>query len=125
MNNLISVIKNWFVKTYNKIAGFIPTHLPVGMVEFEVWSKKVIKTYDLPDNDSSKFALATMILHAASTEAKKAARYFGLSARKSMANQVAAQVMQDLKIKQAEAQAAAKLAATTIEVTASVESTAK
>ncbi len=115
MKALYSKIKNWVIKTYNKILGFIPTHLPVGMTEFEAWAKRVIHTYDLPQNDSSKFALATMILHAGSTEAKKAIRYFGLSARKSMANQVAAQVMQDLKTKQAEATKLAQVAVSNVQ----------
>lgn len=115
MKTLLSIVKNWAAKTVNKLLGFIPTPLPVGMVDFEVWASKVIHTYDLPDNDSSKFALATMILHAGSQDANKATRYFGLSARKSMANQVAAQVMQDLKTKQAEAQKATTESATSVQ----------
>lgn len=85
-----------------RLLSFLPSALPVGMTQFQVWADKIIFAYNLPDNDSSRFALATMILHAASTDAYKPKRYFGLCALKSMSNQIAGGVLQDLKQKQQE-----------------------
>lgn len=88
------------VKFFSKLKTFFPSPLPVGMAEFDVWSQSIIDAYVLPDNDSTRFALATMILHAGSSEAYKPKRFFGLCVKKSMANQIAGGVMQDLKKKQ-------------------------
>ena len=103
-----------------QITAWIPTALPFGVTEFEEWASDIIWTYSLPDNDSTRFMLATMILHSNSTESTKPKRYFGRSARKSGSNQVAAYIMDTLKAKQkaeataqAEAEAAAKESLTT------------
>lgn len=83
-----------------QLLAFFPTALPFGVHEFEVWASKIIFTYDLPDNDSSRWALATMILHSGATEATKPNRYFGRCARKGGANEVANYTMVTLKNKQ-------------------------
>lgn len=98
MKNAISKIKNVLIK----LSFYLPHKLPTGMIEFNVWADSIISAYGLPDNDSTKFALATMILHLESTAAYKPKRYFALTTLKSMSNQIAAGVMQDLKAKQAE-----------------------
>lgn len=84
----------------NKVLFLFPSSLPVGMTEFKSWMDSIIQTYAIPDNDSSRFALATMILHLSSTISSKPKVHFARSMRKAMANQVAAAVMQDLKAKQ-------------------------
>lgn len=61
-----------------------------------------------PSNDSVKFGLASMIMHAPSTAAFKSKHYFVLLLRKSMANQVGAGMMQELKARQQEALEAAR-----------------
>lgn len=98
MQNAVQKLK----KFLNKIRFFFPSSLPVGMTEFYVWADSIIDAYGLPNNDSSQFALATMILHLDSTSDSKPKRYFGKAALKSMSNQIAAGVMQDLKQKQVE-----------------------
>lgn len=80
----------------------VPSPLPQGVQEFHIWADSIIKAYELPNNDSVLFMLATMILHAKEDMAHAPKEYFGLRARKSAANQVAAGIMQDLKQKQAE-----------------------
>lgn len=72
------------------------------MAEFDEWAQSIITTYDIPNNDSMVFALATTILHLNASSAYKPKFHFYLLLRKSMSNQVAAGVMQDLKQKQAE-----------------------
>jgi hypothetical protein len=89
-----------------QLLAFIPRALPFGLTEFETWSARIIFTYDLPDNDSTRWALATMIQHCGATEATKPDRYFGRCARKGGANQVSAYIMQSLKQKQKDEEAA-------------------
>lgn len=107
MNRYFTKAKQFF----NKILGFFPSNLPHGMTEFDKWSNDLIFTYDLPNNDSIKFALATMILHLEPTECDKPKRYFGRAVQKGMAAQVAHGVMQTLKDKQKAEEEAAKAAA--------------
>lgn len=112
MKRILSKVK----KALAKLVAFIPTSLPIGMTEFGHWADSIVLTYDLPDNDSTRFALATMILHLDSTSASKPKRYFGLAALKSMSNQIAGGVMQELKDKQ-QAARAAEVAALVVEST--------
>lgn len=83
-----------------KIAHFIPTKIPVGIIEFHIWAQDIIDTYGFPDNDSVRWSIAVKILHMGETEAYKSKRYFFLAMHKAMSNQVVSQVIQDLKLKQ-------------------------
>lgn len=98
MKNFINKAKNLFKKALN----YYPTALPQGMLEFDDWANDILDTYALPNNDSTKFMLATMILHLGNTDAYKPKRYFGLASLKAASNQIASGVMQDLKQKQAD-----------------------
>lgn len=82
--------------------GLFPTKLPVGIAEFDKWATEVIELAQFPVNDSMKFTVATMVLHAKSTAAYSSKEYFVTSLIKAAANQVAAQMIQDLKLKQME-----------------------
>lgn len=77
-----------------------PGVLPQGVTAFNTWADSIILHYGLPDNDSVRFMLATMILHAKEDACYLSKEYFAKRALKSAANQVAAGVMQDLKAKQ-------------------------
>jgi hypothetical protein len=75
------------------------------MTEFEAWSNDIADLYGLPDHVSTKWALATMIVSLPPdrrgwSQFYKSKRYFGICALKSMSNQIAAGVMEDLKAKQ-------------------------
>lgn len=118
MNNVFLKIKKYVQKKLAKRS----TALPRGMAEFEAWSNSIIDIYDLPANDSLKFALATMLLHLGPAEAYKPKEYFGLCALKGATSQIAHSIMMELKEKQqvrakAEQEAAEK-AKQTAEVTA-------
>lgn len=64
--------------------------LPVGMMEFEEWSDRIISGTLLPaDKHGMKFALAAMIMHLRPTEDCVEDAYFIHALRKSAANQVA------------------------------------
>ncbi len=96
---------------YNKLLFRFPTKLPIGATEFEKFYKSIVQTYDFPDNDSVRFALATMILHAREDMAYTPKFWFVKRLIKGAANQVASQVFTDMKIKQKAAEDAAKQAA--------------
>lgn len=117
MKTTLVKIKTFFAK----LLDFIPTKLPIGMTAAEAWASSILKRYGFPDNDSMRWALAVKVLHLGETDAYKAKRYFFLAMHKSAANQVASQIMQDLKAKQAAAiaaEAAAQAATTSAEATA-------
>lgn len=87
-----------------KLLSFVPRNLPVGMKEFDIWSNRIISlSGPFADADSMKFALASQIMHLGAQNARMTDQYFIRSMRKAAANQVASQVFQDIKNKQAQA----------------------
>ncbi len=82
------------------VSSYLPTRLPTGMEEFQGWSDSIISLSDVPDNDSTRFAVAVMILHLGSTEDRKAKRFFVKAMNKGAANEIANAVAQGLKNKQ-------------------------
>lgn len=102
-------------KALNKLYCLLPTALPRGMTEFETWADSIITTYDFPNNDSVRFALATMIIHSGPQDDAKPKYQFARAVRASMSKQIAGGVFQDIKTRQIEAQKAeaAKLAEVT------------
>lgn len=99
MSNVLKKLNKFF----KLILFTIPTPLPIGMAEFDSWSADIISTYNLPNNDSIRFAIATMILHSPEKKAFISKFSFFLKVRKGMANQIAGGIMQELKEKQAAA----------------------
>lgn len=93
-------MKAKLIKTLKKLRNFLPSAVPLGIAEFEGWASDIISTYDFPNNDSVRFALATMILHSGPTAAFVSKRYFALMVKAGAAKQIASQVFQDIKIKQ-------------------------
>jgi hypothetical protein len=105
MKKFIAKLK--FVVNY--LTSFFPTPLPVGIAEFDTWALSILNLTSFPDNDSTRFSLAVMVLHMDSTTASKPRQYFARALHKAGANQIASQVVQDLKQKQKDAENAAKL----------------
>jgi len=89
-----------------KALSYLPSKLPQGMTEFETWAKSIIDTYQMPDNESVRFALASAVLHLPATAAYTSKAYFGKILLKGASSQVSYQVMEDLKTKQKEQQEA-------------------
>lgn len=84
------------------LASFFPTSLPHGATEFNTWADDILSLAKCPDNDSTRFALAVMILHCGSTEAYKPKHFFVSCLNKAAANEVANDVAQGFKRKQME-----------------------
>jgi len=94
--------------------SYVPTPLPVGLTEFYKWSDSIIAiSGKFADEDSMRWAIASQLMHLGAQKAYVPKSYFVRSLRKAAANQVASQVFQDIKTKQAEA--AAKLQEATAE----------
>lgn len=86
-----------------QVLSLLPSRLPVGVSEFEHWSNSIIElTPGLADDDSIKFALASMIMHLGAQRSSAPKNYFVRSLRKTAANQVAHAVLTEIKIKQQE-----------------------
>lgn len=111
------------IKQLRRLLAKIPTRLPQGLTEFETWSDDIIELYDMPNNDSIKFALAVTIMHLKPTESHLPKAYFGATLQKGAATQVAHRVMEDCKQRQAEAAAKAAQEAAEQEASKSSEAT--
>lgn len=79
-------------------------HLPMGATEFEAWAKDIISLSRVPDNDSARYALATMILSLPQDKDEASLETFVKMLNKSASNQVASFIMYELKEKQKQAQ---------------------
>lgn len=95
------------------LLAYIPSRLPIGMTEFDTWAKSVLALSNLPDNDSTRFALASTVPHQKAEHFYVAKIKFVRLLQKSAANQIAGGVMHDLKAKQLAAIEAAKQAEVT------------
>lgn len=84
------------------VKSFLPSKLPVGKTEFDVWASDIIALAGAPDNDSFRFALATMVLHTPANRFHAPKRSFVIEMKKGMANEVASFVMHEMKRKQLE-----------------------
>lgn len=109
MNNILNTVKHAF----NTLLSFIPTKLPIGMDEFNDWAASVLALTGLPDNDSTRFALAGMIAYQKPDRFYTPKRLFALMMLKAAANQIGGAVMYELKEKQKTAEAERKQAEAT------------
>lgn len=78
------------------------TKMPQGVTEFNTWCDDIIWTYDLPNNDSIRFALASEVLHSKPEAAYAPKEYYGFRMLKGASNEVAVAMMRDLKAKREE-----------------------
>jgi hypothetical protein len=98
-------MKRLILQLVAKLSSYLPRPLPVGMTEFNKFADSILAlSGKYADEDSMKFALASMIIHADSKHGSLSKNYFVVRLRKVAANQVASQVFQDIKAKQAIAQ---------------------
>ncbi len=108
-----------------RLLSLIPSALPVGLQEFYIFSDDIIElSGPYADEDSMRFAIATMILHLGPQKSRISKNHFVRSLRKTAANQVAGQIFQDIKVKQQEAQKQAEATAKQLEA-AAVENSEK
>lgn len=106
-----------------RLLSYLPSKLPVGLTQFNTFADSIIElSGQYADDDSMRFAIASMIIHLPAGKATVPKAFFVNGLRKSAANQVASQVFQDVKTKQAEAQAKLKQAEETAKLETSTPS---
>lgn len=90
------------MKQLDLLLSYFPRPLPTGMTQFETWSNRIIsQAGQFADVDSMKWALASHVMHLDAVKAYVPDQYFIRALRKAAANQIASQVFQDIKNKQA------------------------
>lgn len=122
----LKTIWSFIMNIFSVIMSYFPSALPTGMTDFVKWQDSILRMSQVPDNDSTRFASAVMILHLDSTTTHKPKRYFVKALNKGAANEVAGAVCQALKEKQQAAMKAAqeaKIAADAATKAAAQEST--
>ena len=87
-------------KYFRLICNFFPSRVPQGVEEHTAWATSIIEDYGFPENDSVRFALATMVMHLGPTAAYRSKFYFALLVKAGAAKQVASQVFHDIKARQ-------------------------
>lgn len=91
--------------------------LPIGRKMFEEWSERIIDAAGVGATyRSQKFALASMLMHLAPTEAFKEDAYFILSLRKGAVNETAHCMLMEIKEEQELEKKQAEATATKLEV---------
>lgn len=83
----------------------LPSKLPQGRTEFGKWAASIIKVAGFPDNDSVRFALASMIPQIGPVKSRGlniprsyvSKHYFVKGLQQGATNQVAFVIMQELK----------------------------
>ncbi len=96
-----------------KLRALFPSRVPVGVSEFNAWAESFMELYQMPtqDLDSTKFTLASIIMHLGPQAAFVSKHFFFVTIRAAAAKQVAGSVFYEIKQKQALAQKAAEAAA--------------
>lgn len=97
-----------------RLLSRIPTRLPVGLIQFENWTKEIIElSGQFADETSMKFVLASELMHSDAKKGSVPKHYFVSRCRKLAANQTAGYILQEIKAAQEKlkAEEAAKLQA--------------
>lgn len=103
-------------KLSKKLLGLLPSRLPVGMKEFDVWARDIADTYEMPTQhfDSIKFSLASILLGVSHKKAYQDVfvpkYYFALKLHSGASKQIASGVLWQLKEEQKRKEAEAKAA---------------
>ena len=105
-----------------RLLSYFPSKLPAGMSQFDSWAESIIRQVGpIADNTSLRFVLASELMHSDAKKGSLPKNYFISRLQKLAANQVAGQVLTDIKEKQKAAQeAAAKQAEVTAAPTEAV-----
>ena len=82
-------------RLFKWIASFFPTPLPIGRAAFAEWAADIIAIAGLPDNRSTRFALACFITEGKAARVSK--RSMAAKLWKACANEVAGTLMREAK----------------------------
>lgn len=120
MNKYITTFIGTIKRTIRQLVGLLPTRLPVGVEEFDAYISSLRSTYTLPtvSDEDVRYVVSSLILHLGPTAAFKPKAYFYLALQATAAKQIASHNFQQVKQRQAAAEAARKAALSTAEATA-------
>lgn len=82
------------------IRAFFPSEMPQGVSAHKDWANSIISIYGFPDNDSVRFALASMVLHDGPMAAYRSKFRYALMVKAGAAKQVASHQFTEIKLKQ-------------------------
>lgn len=93
----MNFVKKQVFRVFFWLTGFIPQTLPAGRDAHKAYGDRIFMTYNLPDFASYRQCLATMIMHLKPTVHMARPYYFYKCIKKAQANQVAYDMIQELK----------------------------
>lgn len=100
------------MKLIKLILSYFPSKIPSGMTAYSKWQSDIIELAGpIADERSLRWAIANMVMHAPSDSAYLSKQYFLRRLVKTAANQLSAQVFQDIKAEQEQENKAAQEAA--------------
>lgn len=82
------------------IQSYLPSQLPQTGIAMETWMTEVLQLAKLPDNDSFRQAASTAIMQLTETTNTKSKHYFVRVLRKRVSNQLAYQIIDDIRNKE-------------------------
>lgn len=91
---ILTVFKGYWHRFINK---YLPTRLPVGMEQLDIFCEKALSIYNIPDLPSYRHAIAAMIMHMGPTIDRVTLYHIARSIRKAQSNQVCYELIQRLK----------------------------
>lgn len=94
---------------FRRLKAHIPSALPRSKEAFNVWFEELTEVFNLPNGSDYKQAVATCIMHLPELQSHKSMAHFARAIRKSMANQIAYNVIDGIR-KEDIAKAKAQLA---------------
>lgn len=85
-----------------KLKSYFPTQIPKGATSLNVWIGNIIflAGKEIPDNRSTRFAVATMIMHAGTDRDSVPMNKFVKKLRKAASNEVAYSLLSSMKDEQ-------------------------
>lgn len=88
----------------NNLAAKLPSRLPRSQEEHQEWASSIIALSELEDSETLRHALASLIMHLSPVTTSCPKAYFVRSLQKAVVNDVAFNVLQQLKQKAIEEQ---------------------
>lgn len=85
-------------KRYVKyVRGFFPEALPLNYEWMKNFTDDILFTYSLPDMPSYRQAIGTVVMHLGQQTNHKSKYFFAKTVRKAISNQLAYEMLQELK----------------------------
>lgn len=101
-------MRNKAIKILKILKSYIPMPLPQNEALLDAWTADLLEVANFPNNPSFRIAVSTMVLHLDAAVYRVSQQQLIKQLRRSVANQSAYNVMQDLKQQEKAAKAASE-----------------